>query len=349
LDSFLDSAGCWFLHSGIQEPSGGVARYYRFDSGANLPVSAEITGYAASAFAYLHARTGQTAYRTAAVNAARYLVEQIWDGSTFPFEPASDRAYFFDIGIIVRGLLAALRIPSGEEFLECAHSGALSLAFDFMGDGHFHPVISLPEKQPLPHEPRWSRTPGCYQLKAALAWRDLGDAHATKLYETVLAYSLATHEQFLFAEPDQEKVMDRLHAYAYFLEGLLPVADRAPVREALSTAVARAAALHREIAPVFERSDVAAQLLRVRLIAHHLHGLPLDESAAQHEAARAAAFQAPADHPDLHLRGGFYFGAKRGDLLPFSNPVSTAFCLQALDLWQQHQSGRWDFHLQQLI
>ena len=199
MEQFLEPAGCWFLHSGIQEPSGGVARYYRFDSGANLPVSAEITGYAVSALAYLHARTGQTAYRAAAVNAARYLVEQIWDGSTFPFEPASDRAYFFDIGIIVRGLSAP---PSRGEFSEIARAGALSLAFDFMGDGHFHPVISLPEKQPLPHEPRWSRSPGCYQLKAALAWRDLGDEHAAKLYETVLAYSLATHES---SSPDDRK------------------------------------------------------------------------------------------------------------------------------------------------
>jgi hypothetical protein len=64
---------------------------------------------------------------------------------------------------------------------------------------------------------------------------------------------------------------------------------------------------------------------------------------------RAVGFQASVDHADLHVHGGFYFGANRGELLPFSNPVSTAFCLQALDLWQQHQSGRWDFHLQQLI
>ena len=71
--------------------------------------------------------------------------------------------------------------------------------------------------------------------------------------------------------------MDRLHAYCYFLEGLLPVAERGEVRAALASGLARAAALYREIAPVFERSDVAAQLLRVRLIAHHLGAVPLDE------------------------------------------------------------------------
>jgi hypothetical protein len=164
-------------------------------------------------------------------------------------------------------------------------------------DAIFHPVISLPEKQPLPHEPRWSRSPGCYQLKSALAWRDLGDEHAAKLYETMLAYSLATHEKFFSSEPDQEKRMDRLHAYSYFLEAILPVVDRPIVQEALTSGLARAAALYREIAPVFERADVAAQILRVRLIAHHIGALPLDESAARHEAERTASFQADPKHP----------------------------------------------------
>jgi hypothetical protein len=355
LNSFLEQAGCWFSHSGIQEPSGGVARYYRSDSSQNLAVSNEITGYAVSALAYLHSVTGDTALRDSALRAARFLSRQAWDAdaSAFPFEPGSNRTYFFDTGIIVRGLLAAWRCSGEEEFLERAQEAALSLAFDFLGDGEYHPSIGLPDKQPLPHEQRWSRSPGCYQLKSALAWHDIaqatGDQHAEKLYDSMLAGSLKTHEAFLDAEPDREKLMDRLHAYGYFLEGLLPVAGRSEVRAALAGGLAKASALRREIAPVFERSDVGAQLLRVRLIAHHLNGIPLDEAEAREEAARAASFQAPGDHPDLHLRGGFFFGIRSGQLLPFSNPVSTAFCVQALELWRQHQAGRWSFDLQQLI
>ena len=49
----LARTGEWFLRSGIQESNGGVARYYRTDVRRNLPVSTEITGYAASAFVYL--------------------------------------------------------------------------------------------------------------------------------------------------------------------------------------------------------------------------------------------------------------------------------------------------------
>jgi len=354
-NSGLEHAGCWFLRSGIQEPSGGVARYYRSDISQNLAVSNEITGYAASALAYLHSVTGDTAFRDTAIRAARFLTRQAWDAaaSTFPFEPESNRAYFFDTGIIVRGLLAAWRCSGEEEFLEPAREAALSLAFDFLGDGEYHPIIALPDKQPLPHERRWSRSPGCYQLKSALAWHDIaqatGDQHAEKLYESMLAASLQTHTSFLEAEPDREKLMDRLHAYGYFLEGLLPVTARPEVRAALAAGLAKASALRREIAPAFERSDVPAQLLRVRLIAHHLNGIPLDETEAREESTRAASFQSAADHPDLRLRGGFFFGSRRGQMLPFSNPVSTAFCAQALELWRQHQAGRWSFDLQQLI
>ena len=347
MTSFLEHAGCWFLHSGIQERDGGVARYYRSDSAINAPVSTEITGYAASALVYLHSRTGKQEYLDAAVHAARYLTERAWDSaaSTFPFEPGSDRAYFFDIGIIVRGLLAVWRATGEKEFRARAQEATLSLAFDFLGDGSFHPVISLPDKQPLPEEPRWSRRPGCYQLKSALAWREIGDPHARQLFDAAVAFALAGHEQFLEEEKDREKLMDRLHAYCYFLEALSFTVD---ARDALASGIIRVGQLLREIGPSFERSDVNAQLLRVRLVAHHLGLVVLDEASAREEASRTAAFQA-LDAADVRVRGGFWFGRKGEQLLPFSNPVSTAFCLQALALWDDHQAGRWSFELPQLI
>jgi hypothetical protein len=350
----LNQAGNWFLHSGIQEPDGGVARYYRSDTHANLAVSTEITGYAASALTFLHERTGDSAYLCAAVRCAEYLSNYAWDtaSSTFPFEPQSNRAYFFDIGIIARGLLsvsrATQRPDQKEAFRERARDAALSLSFDFLGDNVFYPVISLPEKEPLPTEPRWSREPGCYQLKSALIWKELDDPHAARMFDVALAMSLASHESFLASELDREKLMDRLHAYCYFLEALLSATEHAEARAALDWGIARTGALLREIAPVFERSDVNAQLLRVRLAAHHAGIVPLDESAACEEAGRIASFQEPAAS-DPRAAGGFWFGRKPGGMLPYSNPVSTAFCSQALALWDDHTRGRWRFCSSQLI
>ena len=163
---FLEDTGRWFLRSGIRDANGGVARYYRSDLGQNVLVSTEITGYTVSTFSYLYAVTGKAQYREAALESARFLMNA-WDPAsrTFPFEIGSNLAYFFDVGIIARGLLS-----TGEaEFQPRLREAALSLAFDFIGDGAFHPIITLPDKQPLAYEKQWSRSPGCCQLKSASA------------------------------------------------------------------------------------------------------------------------------------------------------------------------------------
>ncbi len=325
----IEAAGRWFLHSGIQETSGGVARYYRSDLGQNARVSTEITGYAVSTLLFLHERTRRDEYLDAALRAAHFLTRVAWDEklSTFPFELTDGPrfAYFFDCGIIVRGLLAAWRATQDAEFRAVAIAAGRAMLADFPSEGGIHPILALPDKRPLAWEAGWSRSPGCYQLKSAMAWHELfevtGDREFECGYETALRAALENDPAFLPGESDQQRVMDRLHAYAYFLEGLLPVLDRPECAAALRSGVDRAAALLREIAPVFVRSDVYAQVLRTRL----LGAFPVDHVGAAHEAEQAASFQLPS--------GGFLFGRKHGEALPFVNPVSTAFCVQALAMW----------------
>src|SRR3979411_541633 len=101
--SFSDRAGAWFLESGIQEPSGGVARYYLADARKNQPISTEITGYAISTLVYLYSLTQDDRYVTAARSAGRFLTRSAWDAKLriFPFEKTGPAlAYFFDCGII---------------------------------------------------------------------------------------------------------------------------------------------------------------------------------------------------------------------------------------------------------
>jgi hypothetical protein len=322
-----------------------VARYYRSDLAKNAPISTEITGYSVSTFIFLHAVTGDAAYREAAMESARFLANSAWDRAahTFPFELESKLAYFFDVGIIARGLLAT----GAEEFHERAREAGLSLAFDFIGDGAFHPIVTLPDKQPLPYEAAWSRRPGCYQLKSATAWLGMGDEHAARLFDAALGAALATHASFLPGDADPERVMDRLHAYCYFLEALLYVADREECRKALACGIDRVSELLREISPRFERCDVCAQLLRARLVAHHLGAVPLDAAAAAEEAGRVSGYQARSN--DARLDGGFWFGRRGGEMRPYMNPVSTAFSLQALELWERHRAADWRFDLAQLI
>ena len=195
----------------------------------------------------------------------------------------------------------------------------------------------------LDYEPcAWSRSPGCYQLKSALAWRDPAEEGGERLYESVLAYSLATHESFLTAEPDREKLMDRLHAYSLFRRKELRLRGSGSSARSLAGAGwGRAtAALHREIAPVFERADVATATASRSAQSRTTSLEPSrgDENAACAEASRVASFQAPGDHPDQRLRGGFFFGAKGGEFMPFPSYLHRVFRnAQALELAGSHQ------------
>ncbi|HXA66080.1 MAG TPA: hypothetical protein VNV82_13055 [Bryobacteraceae bacterium] len=358
-NNLLEAAGRWFLRSGIQEPGGGVARYYRSDLGKNAPVSTEITGYAVRALLFLHERTGLAEYQDAALRAARFLTRTAWDRKleTFPFEHSSngDRsralAYFFDCGIIVRGLLAAWHASEEPEFRDTAIAAGRAMMHDFQQGGAIHPILALPAKQPLAHEARWSASPGCYQLKSAMAWQELfeatGEMEFFRAYESAVAAALASEYDFLPGETNREKVMDRLHAYAYFLEGLSPMLHRSDCAHAFREGIGRVAAYLGEIAPLFARSDVYAQLLRARLLGEALGVIPLDHAAAAQEADQAAAFQLSAEDP--RVVGGFLFGRKCGEAMPFVNPVSTAFCVQALAWWDDRKNNTLQARRQLLI
>ena len=317
-----------------------MARYYLSDSERNLPASTEITGYAISAFVYFHSVTHDARYLERAVAGARFLA-RAWDApsQTMPFEVGPPAySYFFDCGIIVRGLLAVWRATAERQFLDLALATGQSMVRDFESpQGEFHPILALPGKTPLEREPlRWSRTSTCYQLKAAMAWWDLheatGDTRFVEPYERVLDAALRTYAGFLPGHPERAKVMDRLHAFSYFLEGMLPRANDPRCAAALGDGIGRAAHHLRDIAGEFARSDVYAQLLRVRIYADWLGAVPLDQAAAGFEANQLAAFQA-AD-ADPRIDGGFWFGKGKGKTLPFVNPVSAAFASQALELWQ---------------
>ena len=328
--SNFERAGRWFLQCGIQHPAGGVARYYNGDLNRNQAVSTEITGYTASALVYLHSITGDERFFSRAIHAARFLTHRAWQGAwqAMPFEVDPPRlTYFFDCGIVVRGWLAVWRAGGDPEFLEAAVT--LGRARDFVDrGGDWHPVLKLPGKSAAAREPlRWSRSPGCYQLKAAMAWRDLdqatGGTEFEGPYRRSLEAALATHDAFLPGHSEPAKVVDRLHAYLYFLEGMLPSTD--------DPRCAAAAAGH------LERTDVYAQLLRMRLYAAAGGVAPLDAAAAEREAGVLRSFHVVS--PDARIDGGYYFGRQGGRWSPHVSPVSTAFTLQALAMWEARQTG----------
>ncbi|MBI4889815.1 MAG: hypothetical protein HY821_04260 [Acidobacteria bacterium] len=346
---FLQRAGRWFLHSGIQEPEGGVARYHYISDARNARISTEITGYTVSALLELHDRTGDAAYLQAASRAGDLLCAA-WDAKALamPFEWSATgelpehHSYFFDNGIIIRGLVRLWKATSNQRYLDIAVLCGESMSRDFVNKEDIHPILILPGKQPLPRDPRWSRSSDCYQLKSALGWLDLAAATGRRQFEadfeTALERGLRTHAQFLANEPDRQRRMDRLHAYSYFLEALLARIERPAVRAALAEGIDRTSFELRSIRGDFERSDVNGQLLRVRLWADAAGAVPLNEAEAAEEAASAASYQIIS--ADGRHDGGFNFGRRNGALSNFCNPVSTAFVIQALALWDDRSHGK---------
>jgi hypothetical protein len=344
--SSLARAARWLLDSGIQEPSGGVARFYRSEIGRNKPVSAEITGYTAGALAYLFQVTGDEQYLERARKTACFLVDCAWDADlrTFPFEYPSPspesphHGYFFDCGIIVRGLLAVWRLTREQRLLDIARAAAHGMIADFRTGEDYHPVIDLPSKKPLPRTGQWSRTPGCFQLKAALAWREVaeatGDNTLRDAWLDMMNSALLTHAGYLPGTEDKHTVMDRLHPYCYFLEGLTPLLERAECAKTYIQGIQSVSRHLREIAPSFARSDVYAQLLRVRIYGAAAVGI--DTAAAAEDADALAGFQARSEDP--RIDGGFFFGRRDGEMSPHVNPVSTVFALQALEMWREFQA-----------
>ena len=213
-----------------------------------------------------------------------------------------------------------------------------SVLRDFRAAGDYHPVLLLPAKQPLLRSGQWSRASGCYQLKAATAWRDVaaitGEGELRDAWRETLACAVATHASFLPGTECREDVMDRLHAYAYFLEGLLSELGQPEYRQAYVEALSAISRWLKEIEPTFVRADVVAQLLRARLFLNER--ADREDADGEDLAEQLLTFQAVSHDPRLH--GGFYFGKRDGGISPQVNPVSTVFAVQALAMWQQRET-----------
>jgi hypothetical protein len=323
-----------------------VARYYYAETGQNRAISTEITGYAVSALVFLADVANDESYLATAQRAVDFLCEKAWEPAlgVFPFEmdPGPDQhlhTYFFDTGIIIRGLLAFWRVTKEDRLLRAAKEASRQMARHFAGSGDWHPILQMPSLHPTPREARWSRSPGCYQLKSALAWREVADATGDESiaapYDEWMLKSLASHRDYLPGSGDPSVVMDRLHPYCYFLEGMSRFVSRKDCREEYAWGLKRAGKLLREIRPVFLRADVCAQLLRARLLA--ADQIPVDVAAASEEAEELMSFQAHSG--DSRIDGGFWFGRRNGELIPHVSPVPTAFAVQALELWRAFQAG----------
>ena len=141
--------------------------------------------------------------------------------------------------------------------------------------------------------------------------------------------------------------MDRLHAYCYFLESILPRVERREVAPALVEGMAKVSVFLQTLAPQFLRSDVCAQLLRVQLLADKAGVEPIDRLRGHFMLETIETFQE--EHLDLRIHGGFFFARRGLQVQPHVNPVSTVFGLQAIAMWRRYVAGELESSPETLI
>ena len=150
--------------------------------------------------------------------------------------------------------------------------------------------------------------PGCYQLESRVSLAGGGRNYRRRISARSVSgnveCSARIYRGFLPGAINRLRMMDRLHAYCYFLEGISPMLTLADCREAWSQAADAIACRLRKIAPEFVRWDVYAQLLRARLLGATV--VPLDLKAAGEEADALVSFHAVSDDP--RVDGSFLFG-----------------------------------------
>lgn len=361
MDDCYRAGLAWLAHSGIQAESGGISRYYRADTGEYQDISTEITAYGIKAYLQLPL-PGETGLLSHALRAGQFLCYDAGDPGLglFPFElpikggyPPSPLAYFFDCGIIIRGLIALWNTTNDPAYLSRAERCGFEM-LDRMSrvDGSFFPVLDMSSGVPSINPGTWSLAPGVYQLKAGMAFLELAELTSSGLFsrtaDRLLEWCLRQHELFLGATNEPDRLADRLHAYCYFLEGLLPFLEkRFDCGLVIQSGLNRVEILQEEVRPALERCDVIAQTLRLRLLCDYKGLVELDASAASREAESLPGFQFRTE--DRRTNGAFAFGRRGGQLVCHANPVSTMFALQALRMWREYQNGELRTTWQELI
>lgn len=355
------SAGLnWLANSGIQAAGGGLFRYYCADADEYKKLSTEITAYGIQAYLYLPL-PGQPGLLSNALRAGQFLCYDAGDPDSglFLFEVPRDEsnpnrtAYFFDCAIIIRGLIALWHATGDPMYLERAERcGGSMMQRMSRVDGSFFPMLDLDSGVPSSGSGHWSREPGVHYLKAGLAFSELAELTSSGQFsntaQALLHWCLSRQEIFLPGDADNGRVADRLHAYCYFLEGLLPFLKKHfECVIALQQGITRVENLLAETREALERCDVIAQLLRLRLLSDYIGVVELDASTAAREAESLLAFQLQTE--DRRTNGGFSFGRRSGELVCHANPASTVFALQALRMWMQHQAGELRTTWQELI
>ena len=349
MNSCIYSGFQWLTRSGIQRSSGGASRFYQTEASKYASISTAATSYFVSGLLQSSEVDPDAAVECAQA-AGRFLLDRAFDEDVglFRHEVVEEGnlhpwSYLLDSTAGVRALIDLWKATQEPTYAEQAERCGIAIKVNLSRmDGSFFPVFDLARHKPYEADEKWWQQPGVYHLKSALAFRLLADvvglSEFKAMSDDLLQWCLKRHEGFAEPEPTAEMTMSRLHAYCYFLEGLLPKAGLDPdCSRALQFGILEIENLSQDVGHEFQRCDVLAQLLRLRLFADRLGIMELDYQQAGNEAAAIEEFQRQSSDPKID--GGFAFARKDSRLTPDGNTTATIFSLQALQMWEQASAG----------
>ncbi|MBI4043158.1 MAG: hypothetical protein HY391_06765 [Deltaproteobacteria bacterium] len=357
--------------SGEADKRGGVHAWYEREGNFYPFLYSEITGYAMTTFVFLDRVFPNSVWMGRAELAAQWLIQNAFHeaGGVKSRDYLVERAFVesyaftqgrlfaFDTAMVGYGLLQLYQRKGAEEgriYLRYAERAA-----DFLkrtlkkSDGRVYPYFDLKTGASGEEFDKWSNQTGSFHAKLALFlidhYRLTGDPSSRELALKLLDYALSLQAQdgrFITSLKDEST---ELHPHCYTLEGLLYGAlilkeDQylPPIRKGMKWLLDSTAedgslpSVYRkgEFAR-FERSDVAAQVLRMGALLSGIGEAPAQTMAGTLKKIQQHLCACQFRQEDSQ-KGGFLYGySVEGKPLRHLNSWCSMFALQALWMYEE--------------
>jgi hypothetical protein len=256
----------WLLDSGAQVRTSGPSYggvYAGYDTRARRwnYIYPEITGYAVSIFTMLHRETGDGRYRTAAVDAADFLLRIQGSrgtaaGGAFPAAASASDAsvtpeyYSFDTAMCIQGLVSLHELTAVDAYLDAARRAGDWMLGMQREDGSFDSRLDARTGSRANPGPYFHQDAGCLHGKHAVGLLQLARATGDARYESsarrVCDWVIGLQDVDGAFWVNRTRSHVYTHAHCYATEGLLAAYDWLGVA-AYGTAVERACAWLRSV------------------------------------------------------------------------------------------------------
>ncbi len=368
----------WLLQSGIQNTDadpkfrGGVNAWYDLKKQTFPFIYSEITGYAVSAFLFIHHVLKGPIYLERAQLAANWLLRSRDPKYGFVvnrvYHPSEEKPYYdswiftFDQWMIIDGLCNLSGVTGDRSYLHGAQEIADRLIQKtFRHDNYMYPAVNLENGQVEAANDKWSRQPGSFHAKVLLGLNRLFNLTHDQKY---LTHAFRLAERACLDQKENGRFVTQintgsthLHPHCYTLEGILFFGlsqNRQSLIEASKKGLEWMLNSQHDDGTLYaffqgdqflpyERADILAQILRLSAI---MLGYFPEFQKFKPQLERLKKKMLSYQIKEGPQKGGFLYGQEENGIIhDHANAWVSLFALQALWLYDQSQTHdfKYDF------